>query len=123
MDRGCRESAIRRRTSKPSGGGFSVWLSSKASEENRSMSWMIKGGSSSALEQSPRRSRRNAFARRAVAPTKHEARNATCSDYVDDSRWAPRGASTTRGANTSWTVHATGESPGGKGVYPSEGFG
>jgi hypothetical protein len=56
-----------------------------------------------------------------VAPTKHKARNATCSDYVDDGGWGARAASTTRGA--SWTVNAAGEPSAGKGVYPSEGFG
>src|SRR5271170_4000681 len=123
MGHGCRGSDIRRRTWKSSGVGFSVWLSSKASEENRSMSWMIKGGSSSALEQSPLHSPRNGLAQRGVAPTKHGARNATCSDYVDDSRWGARAASTTRRADTSWTVNAAGEPPAGKGVHPSEGFG
>src|ERR1700690_913330 len=123
MGRGCHGSDIWQPTWKPSGVGFSVWLSSKASEEKKSMSWMIKGGSSSAWEQSPLPSPRNGLARRGVAPTKHETRNATCSDYVDDGRWGARAASTTRSADTSWTVNAAGEPPAGKDVYPSEGFG
>jgi hypothetical protein len=85
------------------------------------MSWMTKGGSSSALEQSPLDSPLNGLAQRGVAPTKHEARNATCSDYVDDGGWGARAGSTTRGA--SWTVNAAGDPSAGKGVYPSGGFG
>jgi hypothetical protein len=87
------------------------------------MSWMIKGGSSSALGQSPLHFPLNELARCGVASPKHGAKSATCSDYVDDSRWGSRAASATREANTSWAVNVGGELPAGKGVYPSEGFG
>src|ERR1700733_8758368 len=97
MGRGCLGNGIWQPTWKLCGVWFSVWLSWRASEENRSMSWMTKGGSSSALEQSPLHSPLNGLAQRGVAPTKHKARNATCSDYVDDGGWGARAAST-RGA-------------------------
>jgi len=87
------------------------------------MSWMIKGRSSSALEQSPLHSPRNGPAQRGAAPTKHEFGNATCSDHIDDGRSGAQAARATTGDKTSWTVNPAGEPPAGKGVHPSEGFG
>jgi hypothetical protein len=87
------------------------------------MSWMIKGGSSSASEQSPLGSPHNVLARRVVASSKPEAGTATCGDCVDGSRWGPGEAGAKRAVNTSWTVRAAGEPHAGGGVYPSEGFG
>jgi hypothetical protein len=74
MGRGFRASVIRPQTSKLFGAEFSVWLSSKGNEEDRSMSWMTKGGSSSALAQWPLRYRLNELASSGTAQTAHEAR-------------------------------------------------
>src|ERR1700722_6189949 len=122
MGRGCRGSGIWQPTWKPSGVGFSVWLSSKASEENRSMSWMTKGGSSSALGQSPPPFPLNELARGGVASTRHEVTALTCCDRHGDGRWARQAARTTKGTDTSWTAGALGRPPERGGVYPSEGF-
>lgn len=82
------------------------------------MSWMIKGGSSSALEQSPLHSPQNELALRGRTSTKHEARTPRLSDCVHDSRWGPKAASTVSG-----TAGAAGRPLERGVVYPSEGFG
>jgi hypothetical protein len=87
------------------------------------MSWMIKGGSSSALGQSPLHFPLNELAQCGVASTAHEASAVTCCDRDGDGRWAPQAARTTRGMDTSWTASAVGRPPERGGVYPSEGFG
>src|ERR1700722_12849035 len=99
MGRGCRGSGIWQPTWKPSGVGFSVWLSSTASEENRSMSWMTKGGSSSALGQSRLHFPLNELARCGVASTAHEATAVAGCDRDGDGPWAPQAARTTRGTD------------------------
>jgi hypothetical protein len=73
MARDYRASAIWRSTLKPFGVGCSEWLSANGSEESTSMSWMTKGGLSSASGQSPLRFPLNGFARRGIAPTEHES--------------------------------------------------
>jgi hypothetical protein len=87
------------------------------------MSWMIKGGSSSALEQSPLDSLRNELTRRVGASSKQEASTAPRNDCVDGSRWGPREAGAPRAVESSWTVSAAGGPRARGSVYPSEGFG
>src|ERR1700722_20911548 len=123
MDHACRGSGIWGRASTPSGVEFSVWLSSKASEENRSMSWMTKGGSSSALGKSPLPFPPNELAPGGVASTRHEAAALTYCDPRGDGRWAPQAARTTKDANTSRTASAGGRPPERRAVFSLEGFG
>jgi hypothetical protein len=87
------------------------------------MSWMIKGGSSSALGQSPLHFPLNELARCGVASTAHEATAVTCCDRDGDGRGAPQAARTTRGTDTSWKSSVVGRLSEREGVYPSEGFG
>src|SRR5271154_4797595 len=123
MGRGCRGSGIWQPTWKPCGVGFSVWLSWRASEENRSMSWMTKEGSSSALEQSLLHFPLNELGRCGVASRAPEATAVTCCDLDGDSRRAQQAARTTGDTDTSWKASAAGRPPERGGVYPSEGFG
>jgi hypothetical protein len=86
------------------------------------MSWMSKGGSSSALGQSPLRFPLNELARRGVATTAHDFASAAGWDSVIDlwRRWGadrpPRSAKRWRGSEGAAT-------PPYEGVYRSEGFG
>src|ERR1700722_5530115 len=113
MDHACRGSGIWRRTSRPSGVEFSVWLSSKASEENRSMSWMTKGGSSSALGQSPLPFPPNELPPGGGAPPRQGAAALTYCDRRGDGRWAPQAARTTKDANTAGQLALWGGLPKG----------
>jgi hypothetical protein len=87
------------------------------------MSWMIKGGSSSALGQSPLRFPLNGLARCGDASTAHEATVVTCRDCDGDGRGAPQAARATRGTDTSWKASVVGSLSERGGVNPSEGFG
>jgi hypothetical protein len=86
------------------------------------MSWMTKGGSSSASGQSLLRFPLNEPARRKLASTIQEAATATRCDCVVDSPCDPQPGNTTKGADTCWTGRV-GKPPDEGGVYPSEGFG
>ena len=86
------------------------------------MSWMIKGGSSSALGQSPLRFPLNELAQRGVASTTHEA-TATRWGCGVDGRCGSPPSNTTKGVDPCWTGKAVGTLPDEGGLYRSEGFG
>ena len=91
---------------------------------NRSMSWMTKGGSSSASGQSPLRFPLNELARRGVAPTEHEC--ATVEALRIHSSMANgvrRTGSTTKSAEHLAGRRGRWERLRQEVVYPSEGFG
>ena len=66
---------------------------------------------------------RNERAQRRMAWTEHEAGTVTCSDCVDDSRWIPQAARTTRGIGARLAAGVVGSPKERGSVYPSEGFG
>jgi hypothetical protein len=85
------------------------------------MSWMTKGGSSSASGRSPLPCPPNEFAPRGAVHTRHDAADATgCVCVVDG--WRSLGA-TTKGAIISGDGKAVGKPLGEGGIYRFEGFG
>ena len=82
------------------------------------MSWMIKGGSSSALEQSPLHSPHNELALRGRTSTKHEAR--TPSSVIASTI---AGGVQRRRDRVERDAGAAGRRLEREVVYPSEGFG
>src|ERR1700727_2703574 len=122
MGRRCRASVIRRPTSTPFGGGFSVWQSLRASEESRSMSWMTRGGSSSALGQSLLRYPLSELARLRAAPTTKDATPAAPYDCFVDGRGGQTSGDT-KGDYACWVGRARKRPPDEGGVCPSKGFG
>jgi hypothetical protein len=86
------------------------------------MSWMTKGGSSSALGQSPLRFPLNELAQRHVASTARDAIATRLGCGVDDRCGSPA-SHTTKGADTCGTGRAAGTPPDEGGFYRSEGFG
>jgi len=86
------------------------------------MSWMTKGGSSSASGQSLLRFQLNEPAPHDLASATQGATTATRCDCVVDSPCGPQPGDTTKIAVTCWTGRVGKPSDKG-GVYPSEGFG
>jgi hypothetical protein len=85
------------------------------------MSWMTKGGSSSASEQSPLHFPHNARAQREAASNKYEAPAARC-EFVPNKQSDPSSRDTTKGSGPCWTVKAVGKPLDQGGIYRSEGF-
>ena len=86
------------------------------------MSWMIRGGSSSALEQSPPPSPLSGLAQRGVAATEHDVASAAGWDSVVDRWWRSRADRPTRSAKN-WRASEGAATPPHRGVHLSEGFG
>ena len=86
------------------------------------MSWMSKGGSSSALGQSPLRFPLNELARRGVATTAHDFASAAGWDSVIDRWWRSRADSSTK-STKSWRASEGMGAPPYEGVHSLEGFG
>ena len=85
------------------------------------MSWMTKGGSSSASGRLPLNSQLNELAWREVACTKHEGSGGPRRDCGVDGQRRPQPSKTTNGADFRGAGRA---SPPAEGVvYLSEGFG
>jgi hypothetical protein len=86
------------------------------------MSWMTKGGSSSALGQSPLRFPLNELARRGVATTAYDFASAGGWDSVIDP-WRRWGADRPTRSAKRCRASEGAATPPHEGVYPSEGFG